>query len=237
MAKNVITLQHIEIESIPIETVFPNAYNPNRQSDRDFELLCRSIEEDGFTQPIIVQRDTNTIVDGEHRWRACKALGKTHIDVVFVTMTEAQRLISTLRHNRARGSENLSLVADVLKDLKAEGVIDAAADSLMMDDVELEIMLEDIPAAEISLRQPGERLNAQEVEKKNEEERMIAIEQIRKDRKKADAETSSRITITFKLTGEDRNVILTALENIAPKAEPQDQIFALICAYPDQHYD
>lgn len=148
------TLQKLEIVYLPIDEVKPNSYNPNRQSDKDFELLCRSIEEDGFTQPIIVLRETKTIVDGEHRWRAMKALGKTQVPVVMVEMDQAQAMISTLRHNRARGEENIAKAADVIKELQDLGALDSAADGLMMDDVEIELFTMAIPEAELHIRTP-----------------------------------------------------------------------------------
>jgi len=138
----------LNIEYVSHNSIRPNDYNPNRQSDHDFELLLRSMEEDGFTQPIIVHRDTKQIVDGEHRWRAASELDIDPIPVVFVQMTPEQMKIATLRHNRARGSEDVDLSAQVLRDLQELGALDWAQDSLMLDDTEINLLLEDIPAPE-----------------------------------------------------------------------------------------
>lgn len=142
-------LETLKVEQVPITSIEPNSYNPNRQSDHDFELLKRSIEEDGFTQPVIVQRSTNQIVDGEHRWRALRDLGRETVAVVFVDMTPEQMRISTLRHNRARGSEDFELSASLLRDLRELGALDWAQDSLMLDDREISRMLDDTPVPEI----------------------------------------------------------------------------------------
>lgn len=141
-------LTRLAVEYVGVETIKPNRYNPNRQSDHDFELLLRSMREDGFTQPIVVQEKTREIVDGEHRWRAAKELGLTEIPVVFVDMTPEQMRISTLRHNRARGSEDIELSAQVLRDLRELGALDWAQDSLMLDDVELQRLMDDVTAPE-----------------------------------------------------------------------------------------
>ena len=138
----------LEIEHVPLTAIQPNEYNPNRQSDHDFELLQRSITEDGFTQPVIVHRESGRIVDGEHRWRAAHSLGMDAIPVVYVDMTAEQMRISTLRHNRARGSEDVDMSAAVLRDLRELGALDWAQDSLMLDDTEITRLLEDIPAPE-----------------------------------------------------------------------------------------
>jgi hypothetical protein len=63
-------------------------------------------------------------------------------------MTYEQARIATLRHNRARGSEDIELTSEVLRDLEKLGALDWAQDSLMMDDLELQRMLDDIPAPE-----------------------------------------------------------------------------------------
>ena len=59
-------LEELSIEYAPIDSIKPNDYNPNRQSEHDFELLVRSMREDGFTQPIIAQSGTRVIFSGEH---------------------------------------------------------------------------------------------------------------------------------------------------------------------------
>jgi hypothetical protein len=162
MNKRNVVLETLTVEYVPIGGIKPNAYNPNRQSEHDFDLLCRSMEEDGFTQPVVAVRineehraddkfahyevDDVVIVDGEHRWRAADKLGLPAIPVVMVPMNVEQMRIATLRHNRARGSEDMQLAADVLRDLQALGALDWAADSLMYDDVELNRILDDLPA-------------------------------------------------------------------------------------------
>ena len=146
--KTNVVLESLSIEYVPVESLQPNQYNPNRMSEKDFELLLRSMREDGFTQPVIALRDTKQIVDGEHRWRAAGSLGMKTLPVVFVNMTPEQARIATLRHNRARGSEDLQLSADVLRDLEKLGALDWAADSLMLSDAEIEKLLADVPAPE-----------------------------------------------------------------------------------------
>lgn len=140
-------LSRLEVQYVDLGAVTPNSYNPNRQSDHDFELLLRSMEEDGFTQPIIVNQDM-TIVDGEHRWRAAAALGIDQIPIVVVDMSDEQMRISTIRHNRARGSHDVDLEAQVLRDLQELGATEWAQDSLMMDDAEMNRLLDDIAAPE-----------------------------------------------------------------------------------------
>lgn len=141
-------LQALKIEYVATDSLYPNAYNPNRQSDREFELLLKSMEEDGFTTPIVAQRKTRQIVDGEHRWRAATRLGYKEVPVAFVDMTPEQMRIATLRHNRARGSEDVELSIKILQDLRELGALDKAVDSLQISDKELRILIDDLPAPE-----------------------------------------------------------------------------------------
>jgi ParB-like chromosome segregation protein Spo0J len=150
-------LERLTIEYISAAEITPNDYNPNRQGEHEFAMLKSSIMEDGFTDPVkVVERDGGAIVivDGEHRWRAVRELaaeGKLPDDqlaIVKLPMGEAQAKIATLRHNRARGSEDIQLATDVLRDLEQLGALDWAADSLDMSDAELQRLMEDIPAAE-----------------------------------------------------------------------------------------
>ena len=143
------SLATLNVEYVGVNDVYPNEWNPNRQSDHDFELLLKSMTEDGFTQPVVCIRTEDgriKIVDGEHRWRAAHSLGFDEIPVVITPMTEEQAKIATLRHNRARGSEDIDLTAELLRDLEKMGALDWAQDSLMLDDAELNKLLEDIAA-------------------------------------------------------------------------------------------
>ena len=172
VAKKNKVLESLDIQYINVNDIHPNEWNPNRQSEHDFELLLKSMREDGFTQPVVaIKTDEGLIkiVDGEHRWRAAHTLGFEDIPVVITPMTEEQAKIATLRHNRARGSEDVDLTAELLRDLEKLGALDWAQDSLMMDDTEIQKMLEDIPAPEALAAdeyteawEPGEMSGAEE---------------------------------------------------------------------------
>lgn len=173
--KNIVKLDRLKIEYVKANSIRPNSYNPNRQSDYEFELLIRSMSEDGFTQPIVCMSKTREFVDGEHRWTAALVLhylqknnlpiiseniieardrrfeimdDELEIPVVFVDMSIEQMMISTVRHNKARGTHDINLEADLFRDLQKLGAIDWAQDSLMLSDVEINKLLEDIPASE-----------------------------------------------------------------------------------------
>lgn len=142
-------LKALAVEYVDVGTIHENTYNANRQSDEEFKLLCRSITDDGFTQPVIVLREGRTIVDGEHRWRAARKLGIERIPVVFVDMSPEQMRIATLRHNRARGSEDVAAATDVLRDLQALGAAGWAQSALGISDADFNLALSDKGAPEM----------------------------------------------------------------------------------------
>lgn len=145
LKKNMKRLERLAVTYMDVGDLKPNSYNPNRQGENDFELLCRSIKEDGFTQPIVALKSSHVIVDGEHRWRAAKHLKYLTVPVVLVDMTPEQMRIATLRHNRARGSEDLELSVEVLRDLQELGAMEWAQESLQMTTEELNELLSDVP--------------------------------------------------------------------------------------------
>jgi ParB/RepB/Spo0J family partition protein len=129
-------LSDLTVEFVAPSELRPNDYNPNRQTQEEFTMLVSSMTEDGFTTPIIATKD-GVIVDGEHRWRAAQELGYEKVPVVRVDMTEAQRRIATMRHNRARGQDDVSEVANLMKGLEAMGALEWAQDALQLSDEEM----------------------------------------------------------------------------------------------------
>lgn len=110
----------IKIEYVETSTLNPNSYNPNKHNTTSFDLLIQSIRLFGFTQPIVVRKGTNEIIDGEHRWRAAAVLDYERIPVVFIELTDDEMKMATIIHNRARGTENAELIHEIEEKLKTK---------------------------------------------------------------------------------------------------------------------
>ena len=58
---------------VPIKKIIFNEYNPNNVAQTEMRLLRHSIEEDGYTQPIVTiydqKKDIYVVVDGAHRYK------------------------------------------------------------------------------------------------------------------------------------------------------------------------
>lgn len=120
--------------AVPVEEIQANSYNPNHVAPPEMRLLYESIKEDGYTMPIVCYRLENgkyEIVDGYHRYTVMlthKDIYKREggkLPVVVIDKDVSNRMASTIRHNRARGSHSIELMVNIVGELKAAGMSDA----------------------------------------------------------------------------------------------------------------
>ena len=120
--------------AVPIEKIQANAYNPNTVAPPEMKLLYKSILEDGYTMPIVCYYlkdiDKYEIVDGYHRYRTMiehKDIYEREngcLPVVAIDKDLSNRMASTIRHNRARGSHSIELMTNIVADLVESGMSD-----------------------------------------------------------------------------------------------------------------
>lgn len=123
------------VRAVPIEKVQANAYNPNSVAPPEMKLLYKSILEDGYTQPVVCyylkDEDRYEIVDGYHRYRTMlehrDIYEREHglLPVVLIDKDLSNRMASTIRHNRARGTHSIDLMVNIVDDLSKAGMSDA----------------------------------------------------------------------------------------------------------------
>lgn len=117
------------VQWVKEELVIANDYNPNTVAPPEMELLHTSILEDGYTQPIVVYQHDGIyeVVDGFHRNRVgkeCKDIHERIHGYLPVTIInddrheKADRIASTIRHNRARGKHRVEAMSDIVIELK-----------------------------------------------------------------------------------------------------------------------
>lgn len=117
--------------AIPIDRVQANDYNPNKVAPPEMELLEISIWEDGYTQPIVTyhdeENDVYIVVDGFHRYLTIKNSARIRerengmLPIVVINKDLGNRIASTIRHNRARGSHNVELMSTIVAELVEMG--------------------------------------------------------------------------------------------------------------------
>lgn len=122
------------VQRIPLDKIQSNAYNPNAVAPPEMKLLYQSIKEDGYTMPIVCYRledGTYEIVDGFHRYQIMKKHRDIYereggmMPVVVIDKPIENRMASTIRHNRARGSHSIELMTNIVAELTEAGMSDA----------------------------------------------------------------------------------------------------------------
>ena len=118
---------------IPADKVKANEYNPNRVASAEMKLLHTSIKLDGYTQPIVAYKLDNgeyEVVDGFHRNRVGKEykdINKRihgYLPIVVLDKPLDERIGSTIRHNRARGTHQIRSMSEIVLDLAKAGWTD-----------------------------------------------------------------------------------------------------------------
>ncbi len=130
--------EHSPMKDHPIDLVLwvkqdevkKNDYNPNSVAPTELKLLETSITEDGYTQPVVtwVNESQREIIDGFHRSKVAKEsqkVGETLHGYLPVTTVrnrqtnKSNRMASTIRHNRARGTHSVDAMSEIVLELKA----------------------------------------------------------------------------------------------------------------------
>lgn len=121
--------------SVPIDKIQANDYNPNSVAPPEMELLETSIWEDGYTMPVVCfydeENDKYIVVDGFHRYSVLKnskrifEREKGMLPVSVIDKDISDRMASTIRHNRARGSHSIDLMSNIVAELVEMGKGDA----------------------------------------------------------------------------------------------------------------
>lgn len=119
------------------DEITANDYNPNNVAPPEKRLLCKSLEMDGFTQPIVVTESDAQhyeIVDGFHRHEMgsnraiLKRQLKGYLPVTCLRKArqkKGERMAATIRHNRARGRHQIHAMSDIVRELVQLGWDDA----------------------------------------------------------------------------------------------------------------
>ena len=82
----------LNVKMVDINKVVANDYNPNKVAPPEMKLLKHSIEEDGYTQPIVT-----------------------------INKDLSNRMASTIRHNRARGTHQIIDMSKIVIELSTNG--------------------------------------------------------------------------------------------------------------------
>lgn len=124
---------------VEVERIKANSYNPNSVAPPEMKLLELSIWEDGYTMPVVCyyddEKDIYEVVDGFHRYSLInpdskhfsKRIWEREKGCLPISVIEKDlnnRMASTIRHNRARGSHSIELMTNIVSELVKSGMGD-----------------------------------------------------------------------------------------------------------------
>jgi len=135
----------MQIVNMPIGQLKPYANNP-RKNDRAVKTVVESLEQYGFQQPIVVDRDM-TIIVGHTRYRAAQQLGLKDVPVLVAKelthkQAQAYRLMDNRSNENARWDDGLlleelqSMLADIniQEASRQSGFTESELNALFRDD-------------------------------------------------------------------------------------------------------
>lgn len=147
----------MEIETRRLADLKPADYNPRKKlepGDPEYEKIARSIEEFGYCDPIIINRD-GTIIGGHQRASVLKSLGYTEADCIVVDLSKQNEKALNIALNKIGGQWDMSLLRDALQDLTLSPVdVNATGYS----DDELSVILGDVMLAKQHEESPIDRM-------------------------------------------------------------------------------
>jgi len=101
-------LEEVATTNLPLDSIVLGKYTARFKPDPGYiDQLAESIGIEGQLKPIVVRRDPESekweLIDGEHRWRAMKKLGKATIRCEVVALSEEEALARAVVINMMHG--------------------------------------------------------------------------------------------------------------------------------------
>jgi ParB-like chromosome segregation protein Spo0J len=118
------------VQWVDTDNVEGNDYNPNEVATPEMDLLRKSIDQDGFTQPVVtyqIGESEYEVVDGFHRTLLAKEDDGIsdrldgYVPVTVIDKPKDERMGSTIRHNRARGTHQIRDMSNLVTELVQRG--------------------------------------------------------------------------------------------------------------------
>ena len=153
----------MNIEKKNVKDLLPADYNPRKDlqpGDPEYEKLKRSIEQFGYVEPVIWNKQTGRVVGGHQRLKVLNDSGITEVDVVVVDMNTEKEKALNIALNKISGEWDTDKLALVIADLQGAdfdvsltGFDPEELDDLFRDDVKGGVKEDDFDV-EAELRKP-----------------------------------------------------------------------------------
>jgi ParB-like chromosome segregation protein Spo0J len=177
----------MEIQKIKINKLKPAPYNPRKKltmKDPEFEKIKRSIQEFGYVDPIIVNKDF-TVIGGHQRLTVLKDLDYKEIECVVVDIDKTKEKALNIALNKIAGSWNIPLLKDLLQELDT-GEIDMAITGFDAEEIEdlmtknqvvnIDDLLDELDTSEIVIKPIWATIRTSEENKEALEKTLCVLE-------------------------------------------------------------
>ncbi|QHQ63830.1 ParB N-terminal domain-containing protein [Anaerocolumna sedimenticola] len=111
----------MQIEKKKTAELLPAEYNPRKDlkpGDPEYEKLKRSLEEFGYVEPIIWNKNTGRIVGGHQRLKVLINMGITEVECVIIEMDEEKEKALNIALNKISGDWDKDKLALLITDLQ-----------------------------------------------------------------------------------------------------------------------
>ena len=136
-----------EIAQTPVGALKPYANNARRHSDKQIDLIARSIREFGFVNPVLIDAD-NSIIAGHGRFDAARRLGLSVVPTVLLDhLTPGQVKAYRIADNRIAelshwDDDILRLEIGDLMELEIAGVLEFDVSMTGFDTPQIDVLLD-----------------------------------------------------------------------------------------------
>lgn len=117
-------MSRMEFKSININELKPAEYNPRidlQPGDKEFEKIRKSIEEFGYVDPVIINKD-GTIVGGHQRYKVLKDMGYSEIQCIVIDVDKEKEKALNIALNKISGDWDKNKLKVLLSELKGVGL-------------------------------------------------------------------------------------------------------------------
>ena len=109
-----------ELKVLPVSVLKPAEYNPRKKlkpGDKEYEKIKNSIQEFGFADPLVVNKDM-TIIGGHQRLSVAMELGYTEVPCAVVDVDKVREKALNIALNKITGAWDETLLAQLLSEIK-----------------------------------------------------------------------------------------------------------------------